>query len=357
VGESGGGKTTLMRSILGLIAPAAGTVKVLDQDVHGEDRRAAQALRMHWGVMFQQGALFSALPVFDNVAFLLLLGCGAVFVAWWMQSGTPQTKTYRILSDSSVAGLSVDARVKYKGVDVGSVREIKLNPKDPRLILIRITLVAEAPVTHTTYVEIAKAGLTGASYLALREGKGGAEPLQTSDKNPARIPFHRSLMSKLETSGEQLISEGKDIGKRLNELLDSENRHHVSAMLAHLDKASKRFAAMEQAAMPAIRRLPALTTQANQALAESRTVLKRAAQDAESLRGLSQEIRNATDQIQHHTLPRLDQLLRGLDRTATNLDKLARELRRNPQSVLFGSPSPPPGPGEPGFQTPTNSYR
>jgi phospholipid/cholesterol/gamma-HCH transport system ATP-binding protein len=60
-----------MRSILGLIAPAAGTVKVLDQDVHGEDRRAAHALRMHWGVMFQQGALFSALPVFDNVAFPL----------------------------------------------------------------------------------------------------------------------------------------------------------------------------------------------------------------------------------------------------------------------------------------------
>jgi phospholipid/cholesterol/gamma-HCH transport system ATP-binding protein len=71
VGESGGGKTTLMRSILGLIAPAAGTVKVLDQDVHGEDRGAAHALRMHWGVMFQQGALFSALPVFDNVAFPL----------------------------------------------------------------------------------------------------------------------------------------------------------------------------------------------------------------------------------------------------------------------------------------------
>ncbi|MEJ2327919.1 MAG: MlaD family protein [Chromatiaceae bacterium] len=246
-------------------------------------------------------------------AFLLLLGCGAVFVAWWMQSGTPQTKTYRILSDSSVAGLSVDARVKYKGVDVGSVREIKLDPGDPRLILIRITLVAEAPVTHATYAEIAKAGLTGASYLALREEEGGAAPLQTSDEDPARIPFHRSLMSKLETSGEQLISEGKDIGKRLNELLDSENRHHVSAMLAHLDKASKRFAAMEQAAMPAIRQLPALTTQANQALAESRTVLKRAAQDAESLRGLSQEIRNATDQIQHHTLPRLDQLLRGLE--------------------------------------------
>jgi hypothetical protein len=133
---------------------------------------------MHWGVMFQQGALFSALPVFDNVAFLLLLGCGAVFVAWWMQSGTPQTKTYRILSDSSVAGLSVDARVKYKGVDVGSVREIKLDPGDPRRILIRITLVAEAPVTHATYAEIAKAGLTGASYLALRDEEGGAAPLR-----------------------------------------------------------------------------------------------------------------------------------------------------------------------------------
>jgi phospholipid/cholesterol/gamma-HCH transport system substrate-binding protein len=290
------------------------------------------------------------------VTFLLLLGCGAVLVAWWMQSGTPETKTYEILSDSSVAGLSVDARVKYKGVDVGSVREIKLNPKDPRRILIRITLVAAAPVTHATYAQIAKAGLTGASYLALREGKGGAAPLQTSDKNPARIPLHRSLMSKLESSGEQLISQGEDIGKRLNALLDPENRHHIAAVLAHLDTASKRLATMEQAAMPAVRELPALTRETKQALAESQTLLQRATQDAKSLRGLSQALRQTTDQVQHHTLPRLDRLLRNLDRTATNLDKLARELQRNPQSVLFGGPSPQPGPGEPGFHAPA-SYR
>ncbi|MGA7981703.1 MAG: ATP-binding cassette domain-containing protein [Chromatiaceae bacterium] len=70
-GESGGGKTTLMRSILGLIAPAEGTVKVLGQDVHGADPGTAHALRVHWGVMFQQGALFSALRIFDNIAFPL----------------------------------------------------------------------------------------------------------------------------------------------------------------------------------------------------------------------------------------------------------------------------------------------
>lgn len=71
VGGTGCGKTTLLREIIGLMAPTFGAITVFGENVHLADPRQAHALRMHWGVLFQQGALFSALTVFDNVAFPL----------------------------------------------------------------------------------------------------------------------------------------------------------------------------------------------------------------------------------------------------------------------------------------------
>lgn len=68
VGGSGSGKTTLLRQMLGLARPARGSVKVFGVDVAHADPESQQALRRRWGMLFQHGALFSALNAFDNVA-------------------------------------------------------------------------------------------------------------------------------------------------------------------------------------------------------------------------------------------------------------------------------------------------
>ncbi|NGZ88568.1 ABC transporter ATP-binding protein [Duganella aceris] len=68
VGGSGTGKTTLVRQMLGLERPARGCVRVFGEDISEIDSDQLQQLRNHWGMLFQQGALYSALTVFDNVA-------------------------------------------------------------------------------------------------------------------------------------------------------------------------------------------------------------------------------------------------------------------------------------------------
>lgn len=68
VGGSGSGKTTLLRQILGLQKPSRGCVKVFGEDINGSDTVRLQRLRNRWGMLFQHGALFSALTAFDNVA-------------------------------------------------------------------------------------------------------------------------------------------------------------------------------------------------------------------------------------------------------------------------------------------------
>ncbi|MFW5641271.1 MAG: ABC transporter ATP-binding protein [Roseicyclus sp.] len=67
VGGSGTGKSVLLRTIAGLNTPAAGSVRVLGTDVFAADGAARAALERQWGVMFQDGALFSSLTVRENV--------------------------------------------------------------------------------------------------------------------------------------------------------------------------------------------------------------------------------------------------------------------------------------------------
>jgi phospholipid/cholesterol/gamma-HCH transport system ATP-binding protein len=68
VGGSGSGKTTMLRQMLGLERPSRGEVRVFGVSLHGNDAGQLRKLRDRWGMLFQEGALFSALTVYDNVA-------------------------------------------------------------------------------------------------------------------------------------------------------------------------------------------------------------------------------------------------------------------------------------------------
>lgn len=68
VGASGGGKSVLMRTIIGLIPRRSGTIEVMGQPTSGAHDRSRAAT---WGILFQQGALFSSLTVRQNVQFPL----------------------------------------------------------------------------------------------------------------------------------------------------------------------------------------------------------------------------------------------------------------------------------------------
>ncbi|MDR2637178.1 MAG: ATP-binding cassette domain-containing protein, partial [Zoogloeaceae bacterium] len=71
VGGSGSGKTTLLREILGLLRPRQGSVHLFGHDLHSSDLFTQRAIRRRLGMLFQNGALFSAFSVFDNIAFPL----------------------------------------------------------------------------------------------------------------------------------------------------------------------------------------------------------------------------------------------------------------------------------------------
>ena len=72
IGGSGSGKSVLLKCILGLIAPDAGTIEIDGRNILGLPRREQEAVRARIGMLFQNGALFDSLPVWQNVSFGLM---------------------------------------------------------------------------------------------------------------------------------------------------------------------------------------------------------------------------------------------------------------------------------------------
>ena len=71
VGGSGCGKSTLLRTIIMLLQPVSGSIRVFGREVVGLNDEQALPLRQRWGVMFERGALFSSLTVTENVSMVL----------------------------------------------------------------------------------------------------------------------------------------------------------------------------------------------------------------------------------------------------------------------------------------------
>jgi len=69
VGASGGGKTVLMRTIIGLLPKRSGHIEVLGVDIDSIHDRSPHSAGTRWGILFQQGALFSSLTALQNVEF------------------------------------------------------------------------------------------------------------------------------------------------------------------------------------------------------------------------------------------------------------------------------------------------
>ncbi|OZI47234.1 ABC transporter ATP-binding protein [Bordetella genomosp. 5] len=128
MGGSGSGKTTLLRAATGQLAAKEGVVRVFGQELGGLDREGLQAVRKRMGVLFQQGALFTDLNVFENVAFPLREHT----------RDDEATITARVLDKLDAVGLRAAAHLRVAEISGGMARRVALARAvvlEPELIL------------------------------------------------------------------------------------------------------------------------------------------------------------------------------------------------------------------------------
>jgi len=267
--------------------------------------------------------------------FTLLLAAALVVVGIWFRKDDIKLAHYTVTTTGSVSGLKVEAPVQYRGVEVGHVDAIRIEPGMSGRINIRIGVQEETPVTKSTYAQLGYQGVTGLAYVSLNDDGSSKELIASTDRDTLRIDMRPSLFD----SGLDLLTAMSEVSGRLKDLLSRENVRLVTRTLDGIEQASRKTAALAERLEPAAARVDKLMSK----LEERVGVIDHIASSAD-------EVGSAARSVNDDTLPRLNALIEQLNRDTRALDRVLSSVEENPQSFVFGAPRGKPGPGEPGFR-------
>lgn len=169
-------------------------------------------------------------------AFVVLLGGSILGVVMWLAKSDYRGAydRYYVYTQESVAGLSVNSTVKYRGVDVGRVKEIILNPENSEEVRVTLDILSGTPVKADTVAVLVTQGLTGLVTLNLNGGSRDA-PLLTAEGGQVYpvIKSEPSLFGRLDMAISKLLSEQpltqlltslSSLSQNATSVLDDENR-------------------------------------------------------------------------------------------------------------------------------------
>ena len=266
--------------------------------------------------------------------FTLSLLAAAILMGVWLNRDRVERVPYEIATKLPVPGLNPQAAVRYRGLDVGKVEQITFDPEVPGQILIHINVSKETPVTQSTYAFLGYQGVTGIAYVQMDDDGSKPDKLASSKADVTRIEMRPGLLDKIQSRGLAILEQTEQLSKRFNTLLETDNQKRILGAFDDVSTAAKKIGDIPQHLEPALTKLGA-----------PNGPMDRIAKAADRLG-------DTANSIEQDTLPRIHSLASDARTTIRSFDRAADQLNQNPHSLLFGSPPPKPGPGEPGFSTP-----
>ncbi|WP_197418233.1 MlaD family protein [Paucibacter sp. KCTC 42545] len=300
--------------------------------------------------------------------FVLLLGAALIAGVLWLASGgawAAKQDLYLSIMEESVAGLNLNAPVKYMGVDVGKVQDIALDADKPERVRLLFAIKHGTPIRVDTVAVLKTQGLTGIAYVELAGGLASSAPLHAVA--PERYPLIRSkpsLSARLENVLTSVLAKLDSTSASLNALLSPQNQKAFSAtlsdiaLLSHtlagrrdtiddglvsaaqtLDNSAALSAQLRRQAGPLMQRLD------NAAVAVEKMGLETAQASSSAGRTVA-DVGGDLKRFSAVALPELQRLMSELSVLAASLRRLSEQAERNPGALILGQGAVPDGPGE-----------
>lgn len=281
-----------------------------------------------------------------------------------------------------MAGLNVNAPVKYNGVDVGKVRAISLDPANPERVQLLFAIERGTPIKVDTVAVLKTQGLTGIAYVEL--GGGAADAALLRATTPGQYPVIRtkpSLSARLENVLTTVLTKLDTTTSNIDAILSDQNRQSLSGALKDLASIAHTVAARNQSLDAALSDAATTFERTARASGELGPMLARVGRGAEAIERLGKEAsplvagvsRSAESieklgneaalasaragrtvaavgadvrQFSDQTLPELQRLLIELNVLSRSLRRFSEQTERNPAGLLFGRGEVSEGPGE-----------
>ena len=299
-------------------------------------------------------------------AFVIALGAVLVAGVLWLASGGAWQKKvdlYRAIEDESVAGLNLNAPVKYNGVDVGKVRAIELDHANPNRVNLLFAIERGTPIREDTIAVLKTQGLTGIAYVELSGGAADSPPLLATPGN--EYPLIRtkpSLSARLENILTSVLTKLDGTSNAINAILSAENQAAFRSAMADIATVARTIAARRDTIDAGITQAGRTLDNTAKATVQLEAVVARIGRSADAVEKMGTEVARTSlsagkavdavgadvNRFSTETQPELERLLGELGALSTSLRRLSEQTTRDPRGLIFGRTPVPDGPGEKG---------
>lgn len=296
-------------------------------------------------------------------AFVLALAAGVMFFVIWLAKiqFDKDVQPYYIMMSGTVTGLLEGSPVRYRGVSVGSVTDIRINPENVEQVRVTVEVPQDTPIKTDAVASLEPVGVTGGVYIEIAGGSNDAPLLRDQASGIPVIPSRISAIASMLQKAPEMLDKLVDLSARLSTLLNEENQQAIGTVLANLAETSGEANQTMRNANLLIsdlrRQVDVLGAQTRTLLATTNDTVGKVGADASvitrelaqttrevnklsaSLAGMIEENREPIRDFTATGLYDLSQLLIHLQDLTSNLSRVARRLERDPADLLFGGNS------------------
>ena len=295
--------------------------------------------------------------------FVMLLTAGTIFFAFWLGNTgfEDEYDLYLLRMNESVSGLSKDSDVKLKGVDIGTVSDIRVNPDNIEEVDIILKIKKGIPIKEDMRGTISMFGLTGLSYVEIEGGSNEAKTLKPSAEKMPIIKAGASVLGRLESNLGLLSDKLVAVLDRGEKVLSDENLKNFSLLLDHVNQVAARGTGLEEKLTDTLDEAEITLKEFRASFAQLSRHYDELAVDLHkdikpSIRKLDKMIGSTENLIAKifQTVNRGDYNMQKIMQPTMNdirelsaqVDALTRQLRHSPSDLLYKSSTPRRGPGE-----------
>ena len=284
--------------------------------------------------------------------FTLLAGIGAVLFAVWISNANTSSdyRQYTVVFREAVTGLSRGSAVQYRGIPIGDITDLRLDPEDPAQVLAGIRITGTAPVTRDTRARLTFTGITGNTVIELVPGDPDSPLLEGNGSQAARIPATPSPISSLLANGEDLMTNINQLVSSARSMLSEENAQRIGRTLESIEQAASSLSSQGSDIKTLVNELTTASEQAAELMTNVNTLVNE--QGARTLDNVEQALASIASTSQTleqllvdnseafssgvQGLGQLEPAIAELRGSLTALRSITRRLEDNPARFLLG---------------------
>lgn len=294
---------------------------------------------------------FFKIGLFVSSLFTLLV----IFIFWLGKYGLEDKKydDYSIFFSESVSGLNIGSSIKFMGFEVGTVKDIKINPFNSEEIQIDIQIQKGTPIKEDNFAILGNLGITGLKYIELKGGSNNSKLLGENQYGMKVIKSKTSALTTFVDSTEDITKEITILLGQMKKVLNDENISNFSSLLSKSEKSMENIEQFSAYLVKNEKKIDELITSMKNFANTGNSSFASVKTSADSFKELTTKIKEEFDKgtfdlkgMSSESFENLNSLLKNLENNLNLTQDLINNINESPSDLLLKQKNIKYGPGE-----------